>query len=184
MKVPQVTPLFAAFLVFVPWLAAQQPPSGVGNFHQVNDAVYRGAQPSPQGIQSLAALGVKTIIDLRGGEGRSATEKKQVEAAGMKYINIPLDGHSAPTVEQVSRVLALLNDQGSGPVFIHCRRGADRTGTILACYRISHDHWDNQKALSEAKANGMSWTEIAMKHYVLGYKADTEVAARPVASAQ
>lgn len=191
MKFALLTPLFASFIVFSPTLGAQtQQPAGVHNFHQLNDSIYRGAQPSPEGFQSLAKLGVKTVIDLRGGGHRSATEKKEVESAGMHYVNIPLSGHSAPSAEEVTKLLSLLNDKSTGPVFVHCRRGADRTGTIIACYRITHDHWQNEKALAEAKANGMSWTEIAMKHYVLGYKLNTEpatevvAAAAPVGSAQ
>jgi len=189
MKHGFLSAFFTSVLVFTPTVFAQsqQAPqaAGVPNFHQLNDIVYRGAQPSPQGFQSLSKLGVKTIIDLRETGGRAIAEKKVVEAAGMKYINIPLSGRSAPTEAQVSRLLALLNDNNSGPVFVHCRRGADRTGTIIACYRISHDHWDNQKALNEAKMNGMSWTEIAMKHYVLGYKVNEEkVASAPVGSSQ
>jgi tyrosine-protein phosphatase SIW14 len=186
MKFPAVSPLFASFIVFAPVLAAQtQVPAGVGNFHQLNQGVYRGAQPSTQGFQSLASLGIKTIIDLRESGGRAAAEQKVVEAAGMRYVNIPLNGHAAPTEDQVSKLLALLNEPSSGPVFVHCRRGADRTGTIMACYRISHDHWQNQKALDEAKANGMSWTEMAMKHYVSAYKANVNaVASAPTGSAQ
>lgn len=186
-----VTPLFATLAIFAPMLAAQTPqPAGVGNFHQLNGAVYRGAQPSAKGFQSLAKLGIKTIVDLRGSGQRSIVEKKEVESAGMRYVSFPLSGRSAPSAEQVTRLLSLLNDKSAGPVFVHCRRGADRTGTIIACYRISHDHWQNDKALEEAKANGMSWTEIAMKHYVLGYKANSEpgteavAAAAPVGSAQ
>lgn len=190
MKFALVTPLFASFLVCSPMFAAQpQQVAGVGNFHQLNQSVYRGAQPSAQGFQNLAKLGIKTIIDLRGTNGRSLTEKKEVEAAGMRYVNIPLSGHFAPSAEEVTKLLSLMNDQSAGPVFVHCRRGADRTGTIIACYRISHDHWENQKALQEAKSKGMSWTEISMKHYVLGYRAIPEpgtevVAAAPAGSAQ
>jgi protein tyrosine/serine phosphatase len=184
-----LTPLFALSLITGTGAFAQSQqviePSGVHNFHELNSAVYRGAQPSAEGFQSLAKLGVKTIIDLRETGHRATTEKKLVEAAGMKYVNIPLNGHAAPSEEQVTRLLALLNDKTDGPVFVHCRRGADRTGTIIACYRISHDHWNNEKALGEAKANGMSWTEIAMKHYVLGYKVNNQViASAPVGSAQ
>jgi len=51
-------------------------------------------------------------------------------------------------------------------VFIHCRRGADRSGTVLACYRISHDHWENQKALKEAKTYGLSTFERAMRSFI------------------
>ena len=186
MKFRLLNPLFATFILSAGVLAAQpQTCTGVGNFHQLNETVFRGAQPSSQGFQSLAKLGVKTIIDLRESGGRAVNEQKIVEGAGMKYVNIPLNGHAAPSESQVARLLALLNDKESGPVFIHCRRGADRTGTIMACYRISHDHWENQKALEEAKANGMSWTEMAMKHYVLGYKVKNEaVAAAAVGSAQ
>ena len=178
MRFPFITPLFTIAVLVVPVLSAQTPTcSGVGNFHQLNQTVYRGAQPSPEGFQSLAHLGVKTVIDLRGPGSRANHEKKIVEGAGMRYVNIPLNGHAAPTEAQVSHLLALLNDHSAGPVFIHCRRGADRTGTIMACYRISHDHWDNQKALAEAKTNGMSWTEMAMKHYVLGYQSTSQVVA-------
>jgi tyrosine-protein phosphatase SIW14 len=149
--------------------AAQTNLAGLPNFHQVNDHLYRGAQPTEQGFQSLAKLGVKTIIDLRETGSRSRTEQREVEADGMRYVTIPFNGMTAPSPADVAKVLALFDDPSAGPVFVHCRRGADRTGTVIACYRIAHDGWDNQKALKEAKADGMSWTEIAMQHYVLGY---------------
>ena len=151
--------------------SAQMP--GVENFHQVNDHIYRGAQPTTEGFQQLAKLGVKTVIDLRETDSRSTTEKKVVEADGMRYVNIPLRGMSAPSSADVAKVLALFNDPKAGPVFVHCRRGADRTGTVVACYRISHDGWNNSKALTEAKTNGMSWMEVSMRKYVKHYQAPT-----------
>jgi len=170
MKIHPATVLLGALTVFGPILLAQQAP-GVPNFHQVNDHIYRGAQPSSEGFHSLAKLGVKTVIDLRGGNGRSKDERKTVEANGMHYVSMPLDGFLAPSAAQVSNLLSILNDGSAGPVFVHCRRGADRTGTIIAVYRITHDHWDNRKALDEASANGMSHAEVLMKHYVLAYQA-------------
>ena len=181
MKTRSSSLLFVSLLVFCPLLGAQQP-AGVPNFHQVNQNVYRGAQPSKQGFESLASLGVKTIIDLRGGGGRSHEEEKAVQAAGMQYIAIPLSGYAAPSDQQVSKLLSLLNDATSGPVFVHCRRGADRTGTVIACYRISHDHWDNAKALAEAASDGMSRLEVAMKHYVLNFTATPAAVSAAVAS--
>jgi tyrosine-protein phosphatase SIW14 len=112
---------------------------------------------------------VKVVIDLRDGGSRSVEEQKKVEAAGMRYVSIPFAGMAAPSAANVAKVLALFNDASTGPVFVHCRRGADRTGTVVACYRISHDGWNNQNALLEAKKFGMSWTEIAMQHYVLKF---------------
>jgi len=163
--------------------AFAQTPTGVHNFHQINNHIYRGAQPTAAGFQNLAKLGVKTIIDLREGGERSLTEKKLVEAAGMRYVSVPLSGFSAPSPEKVAEVLALFENSDADPVFIHCRRGADRTGTLVACYRISHDHWNNDRALAEAKADGMSWTEIAMHHFVLHYHPSVPVVTQVAASA-
>ncbi|SRR5579883_1004805 len=152
--------------------------SGVPNFHKVNDLVYRGGQPSRAGFHNLAALGVKTVIDLRqAGEHSRADEESWVKAGGMRYVNIPLAGLSAPRDADVAKALAILNDSAAGPVFIHCRRGADRTGTIVACYRVWHDHWQNRQALEEARRLGMSRLEVAMQHYILRFNPETEVKA-------
>jgi tyrosine-protein phosphatase SIW14 len=158
--------------------------AGVTNFHQVNDHIFRGAQPTDDGFKSLAKLGVKTVIDLRETDSRSAAEKKVVEGAGMRYINIPLQGMSAPSQADVAKVMALFDDPSAGPVFVHCRRGADRTGTVVACYRIAHDGWDNAKALREAKTDGMSWVEVAMQHYVMTYQGSAATGAATTVVAQ
>jgi len=148
-------------------VGAQQAP-GVPNFHQVNEHVFRGAQPAGEGWNSLAKLGVKVVIDLRqdkeGGEHLISAEAKAVEAAGMRYVNVPLKGVVAPSDDQIVRILTIL--YGSDPVFVHCRQGKDRTGVAIACYRIAHDGWDRQKALDEAKAIGMHWQEVGMKRYI------------------
>jgi tyrosine-protein phosphatase SIW14 len=138
---------------------------GVPNFHQVDEHVYRGAQPDGRGFAALAKIGVKTVIDLRG----EVSEDIAVQRLGMRYIRLPWSGLSAPAESQVAAVLSLLNDSSDWPVFIHCRRGADRTGTAIACYRIMHDHWSNQQALAEAKTFGMSSMEIAMQRFILRF---------------
>src|SRR3954467_8111095 len=70
---------------------------GVGNFQKVDDHLYRGAQPTEQGFQNLAKLGIQTVIDLQqDGDTRSVSEEKWVKAAGMKYINIPMRGMETP----------------------------------------------------------------------------------------
>lgn len=157
-----------AFLSVHVWAAGIGVP-GVPNFYQINDRVYRGGQPTDDGWNSLAKLGIKTVIDLRLEKEHSGNAEKQaVEAAGMRYVSVPLDGLGAPPNEQISKLLALLNGS-AGPVFVHCRRGADRTGTVIACYRIAHDGWNNRKALQEAKSDGMAWFEFGMHRYVLGF---------------
>lgn len=143
--------------------------SELPNFHEVNDHVYRGAQPTPEGFRNLAKLGIKTVIDLRGPEHSEAGEKRIVEAAGMRYVSIPMRGMATPSDDQIVKALTLMNDEGAGPVFVHCKRGADRTGAAIACYRIQHDHWDAGKALSEARTLGMSWFQVALQRYVSGF---------------
>src|ERR1700733_16008746 len=124
----------------LPVFAASSVP-GINNFDQVNAQVYRGAQPNEEGFRYLAKIGVKTILDLREDGRRSATEKRMVVAAGMQYVNVPMTGLIAPTRSQMGTILALLEDAGKGPVFVHCLRGADRTGAVIAAYRIDHDQW-------------------------------------------
>ena len=89
----------------------------------------------------------------------------------MRYVSVPLSDIHAPSGADIAKLLALIDDASAGPVFIHCRLGKDRTGTVCACYRIAHDRWDNAKALSEARSFGMSWLEQGMQRYVLHYQA-------------
>jgi tyrosine-protein phosphatase SIW14 len=148
---------------------ADQKPQFLTNFQEVNDSLCRGAQPSEDGFRELARSGVHTVLDLRGGSGRSSHEAEFVRSLGMQYINVPLGGFQAPTAAEVAKVVEVLNDPQSGKVFVHCRRGADRTGTILAMYRIEHDHWTNRQALDEAKAMKMASSEKQMRKFVMDY---------------
>jgi tyrosine-protein phosphatase SIW14 len=152
------------------WTAlAETPAVPIPNFHQVNEFVYRGGQPPAESWQSLAKMGVKTVIDLRREDEHStAEEAKAVAAAGMKYVNVPMKGVVAPTDAQIATVLGVLNSQE--PVFVHCKKGADRTGTIIACYRISHDRWQRQQALQEAKSHGMGMMQLGLKRYIMAFQ--------------
>ena len=145
---------------------------GVPHFQLVNDQVYRGGQPSAEGFRNLAAMGIKTIVDLRKSGDRSKAEQKVVKANGMRYVSIPMKGMTTPTEKQIEHALRILHDSSAAPVFVHCRRGKDRTGVVLACYRIGHDNWGNQKALNEARSLGMGWYEFPLQRYVLNYHPD------------
>jgi len=171
--------LTASFTLASAWARSKDLP----NFQKVDDHVYRGGQPSDSGFQNLAKLGIKTVVDLREiGEHSQAEEQKIVTGLGMKYVSIPMHGLSTPEDQKVAAVEALFNDTTAGPVFVHCKRGADRTGMVVAVYRISHDQWQNKKALSEAKSYGMSFFERAIQHYVMNYKPAVTVASGDVAA--
>jgi uncharacterized protein (TIGR01244 family) len=139
------------------------------NFHQVNAILYRGAQPKTSGIQRLAQLGIKTVINLRDDDEREDTEAAEVRKAGMGYFNVPLGRLGRPSDEEMERVLALINAPENQPVFIHCAHGADRTGTVIACYRISRDGWTGEAAKKEAKRYGLKFWQRNMKDYIHDY---------------
>jgi protein-tyrosine phosphatase len=112
---------------------------------------------------------VKTVIDLRESDSRSVAEEKMVTSDGMRYLNVPMTGLIPPTDAQITSILQLLEDNASGPVFVHCKRGADRTGAVMAAYRISHDHWENTRALQEAMARGMSMFQTPRQNYIRAF---------------
>ena len=141
------------------------PRSGVKNFHEIDSRLYRSAQPTVDGITTLATRGVKTVINLRMADDVLPEEESAVRAQGMIYKNVPFAGMSRPTVEQVNTVLALI-ESAIPPVLVHCERGADRTGTIVACYRIRYENWTPERALDEASQAGMAWAQFGMKAFV------------------
>ena len=141
---------------------------GITNFARVNDHLYRGAQPNAAGIASLKRLGVKTIICLRMTNDLWQPEPAEATNRGMAFINIPLPGAARPPDGDVARALSII-ENSPGPVFVHCRAGCDRTGTIIACYRIEHDQWTGQQAQKEADHYGMSPLELGMKRFIADF---------------
>jgi tyrosine-protein phosphatase SIW14 len=171
-------PVFVIVLT-LPLFAASAP--GIKNFDHVDPHVYRGGQPTDEGIQYLAQLGVKTIVDLREAGDRSKAEQFIVTKFGMKYVNVPMSGLTPPTDAEITRLLAILEDTTGGPVFVHCWRGADRTGAVIAAYHIDHDHWDNAHALSDARAHKMSSLQFPRQNYIKTFRARTPVATTVIA---
>ena len=121
----------------------------IGNFGQINENFYRGEQPSRRDYQTLAALGVKLVIDLQ--HDFEPSEQRLVEAAGMKFHRIPMTTSDRPADEAVPAFLALVNDPANQPIYVHCKGGRHRTGVMTAAYRISHDGWTADRAYEEMK---------------------------------
>jgi protein tyrosine/serine phosphatase len=122
---------------------------GVGNFARVSDSLYRGAQPSNLAYNELKNIGVSIVVDFRDEKPEIAEEKASVEAAGMQFISLPWSGRSVPTHEEVVTFLNLMQDTHGKKVFVHCKEGRDRTGTMVALYRITFNHWSVDQALAE-----------------------------------
>lgn len=141
----------------------------VKHLYRVDEHVYRGKQPDKEGFEELAHMGIKTVLDLRGGRIHKPRERRVVEATGMQYISIRLSGIWPPKDEQVAQALCVLEDPVRWPVFLHCWRGYDRVGLVIACYRVAQDHWTNAEALQEAQQQGLNRFELLMRRYIRNF---------------
>jgi protein tyrosine/serine phosphatase len=119
----------------------------ISNFGQLDQNFYRGARPKAEDLRSLAALGVHTIIDLT--DNSRDKEQPAVEAAGMRYVNIPIVDKTNPSAAQISEFLKIINDPATGKFYVHCAGGRHRTGVMAAVYRFNHDHWNYDQAYAE-----------------------------------
>ena len=119
----------------------------IKNFGQMDDRFFRGARPDENDYAALAALGVNTIIDLT--DNSKEYEQPAVEAAGLRYINIPMEDKSYPSMDQINQFLKVVDDPATGKFFVHCAGGRHRTGVVGAVYRFTHDKWNLDQVLAE-----------------------------------
>lgn len=137
--------------------------SPILNFHLVEDGIYRGARPELAGLQWLASQGIKTVINLEDDSDDVQAEVAQAKTLGIEEITIPMSGFFAPTDDDVADAMIELNR--IHPVFIHCQHGKDRTGLVIALYRVKVDGWDPEKAFKEWIDLGHSELLFLMDHY-------------------
>ena len=128
---------------------------GLPNLHKVDDGLYRGAQPTAEGIKELEKLGVKTIVCLRSRH----SDKELIGKANIAYVSIPLNTWSVKE-EDVARFLRIAADDHLRPVFVHCRHGADRTGAMCAAYRVVVQDWTKQQAVEEMTRGGFGFRPV------------------------
>src|SRR5437762_3304614 len=121
----------------------------IDNFGQMDQRFYRGARPKAEDFKNLAALGIKTVIDLT--DNSREREEPAVIAAGMRYVNIAIVDKTSPSTAQINEFLKVVNDPTTGKFYVHCAGGRHRTGVMGAIYRFNHDHWNYDQAYAEMK---------------------------------
>jgi tyrosine-protein phosphatase SIW14 len=156
----------------------------IENFGRVNATYYRGGLPKGHDYADLAALGVKTVINLTSSDG-DANERTFVETAGMKYFQIPMTTREQPKSAELAEFLKMVSDPANQPVYVHCVGGRHRTGVMTAAYRMTYEGWSAAQAFAEMKQYkfGADFLHPEFKAFVYGYHADPALATPAVAVA-
>lgn len=140
---------------------------GVPNLGQVNQRLYRGAQPSNDGLANLLKMGIELVVDLR--EGDRPDERDTVTKLGMQYVAIPWRcGH--PDNQTTARFLTVLRENHDKRIFVHCFYGTDRTGMMIAAFRITEQSWTAAEARKEMQVYGFSYAHRMMCRGLASYE--------------
>lgn len=122
---------------------------GLPNLGRVGLKLYRGGQPEGEGYDALRNLGVGVVVNLNTSKDGIRKEQAEVEARGMRYVSIPWNSRKAPSREQVAAFFRVVHENPEAQIFVHCRRGAERTGVMIAAYRMAEEGWTPEQALAE-----------------------------------
>jgi uncharacterized protein (TIGR01244 family) len=152
------------------------------NFAKVDDGYYRGGQPLGDHYADLAAIGVKTVINLTNDEDGRDEEKAMVEKHGMTYLHIPMSTRKEPTNKQIATFMSAVDADGA--VYVHCVGGRHRTGVMTAIYRMTKDGLSGDQAFKEMKQYkyGPDFLHPEFNQFV--YKYQPKNAAAAVATSQ
>ena len=128
---------------------------GVPNFHKVDDNLYRSAQPDAEGMKNLKKFGIKTIINLRSAH----SDDDEIGKLEFKTYHIKIKTWNMKDKYGVA-FLKIVSDKKNYPILVHCRHGADRTGTMCAVYRIVVQGWTKKEALKEMQDGGYNFHSV------------------------
>ena len=129
------------------------PSEPLPNLHQVSATIYRSAQPEAGAHEALAELGVRSVISLRFGPDRAEL------LPDVRRIHAPIESWDVDH-EEVMLALKELIDPANQPVLLHCRHGADRTGTVIAAYRMVVENWTADAAIEEMRHGGYNYHSV------------------------
>lgn len=122
--------------------------SAVGNWFQVSPELHRCEQPSAAGMRELAAFGIRTVVNLRAFH----SDADEAQGTGLAIVEVPMDAGDLSYPELLAALRALL--AAPKPVAVHCWHGSDRTGTVVAAWRVAMQGWTPAAALDEMVAGG------------------------------
>jgi len=143
--------------------------AGIKNCFQVTADLYRGAQPTAEGMAHLKALGIKTVVNLRAWH----SDKDEVVGTSLRSVRFETEPWHGDE-EDVVRFLKVVADTNNLPAFVHCKRGADRTGMMCAMYRVVMCGWTKPAAIAEMKDGGFGFSPVWQDLVTFVEKADVD----------
>src|SRR6202051_1437095 len=124
----------------------------IPDFGEVTPTLYRGGQPKEHGFEALAKMGFQIVVDLRGDRD---SEREEVTRLGMQYVPMHWEC-SLPKDRIFADFLTLIRKNPGKKIFVHCRVGDDRTGMMIAAYRMADEGWSPKQAMKEMTEYGFN----------------------------
>lgn len=116
---------------------------GVENSYRISSDLYRSAQPEPEGFTAMQQLGVRAVLNLR----EFHNDTRLARHTNLLLMAYPVAAGEL-TAADIENCLALIA-RAPKPVLVHCWHGSDRTGMVVAAYRIVFQNWSVEKAEEE-----------------------------------
>ncbi len=123
------------------------------NFHEIEPGVYRSGRLPQESYPYLQKLGIKTVVNFIDRKEEVEEENENLSEFGIKMISIPWNGFDYPKDKDVDKFLEIMRDPKERPILVHCKRGAERTGLMIGCWRIAQKKWRAGEAYQEMKAS-------------------------------
>jgi protein tyrosine/serine phosphatase len=127
---------------------------GVANLYKVTDYLYRSEQPTAEGMKNLERMGIRTIINLSVFD----SDSDEIKGTGLHFEELSVKPWHIED-EDVVRVLRIIRKRENGPFLIHCWKGSDRVGAMIAMFRIIEQGWTKEEAIQEMVEGGYRFNQ-------------------------
>ncbi len=128
--------------------------AGLPNLHKVTDNLYRSAQPTAEGLHNAEKMGITTVLNLRAWHG----DARLAKGANLKLVRVKINTWNMDEEDIFDGLREILNARG--PFLVHCQHGADRTGTLMAAYRMVVQGWPPKAAIEELAEGGYGYHTV------------------------
>ncbi len=140
------------------------------NFWQIAPGVWRSNHPTHRRFEKYAAMGIRTVITLRGEEKYShyLFEKESCETLGLTLEHAKLWARMAPGRERILHLIDTMR-AAERPMMFHCKSGADRAGFAAAVYLMVFEGVPVERARKQLglKYIHLEFTKTGIQGYIL-----------------